>query len=282
MSEISNGEIASPNAERSAEQSLARSIEAGKTTVSSLTEFAIAHGVDQARLGFANDIFDEQAFFVVPDRMFNQAYQDIRGLTDEQANNIGAITDRSHGTIFMRESTTLKTHYVIHEGMHRARFLARQANSVPSLEAQLAGDYFLNVGQNGKLEVSEELKDLFPGESVPDFAGFVGQLARDADEGIAEWAARTGEELSAAYGSPLPVETSDHAYPQHVEVVEGIQAKIVESLNCEPERATAILIDIALTGDLIQLRQILGEDFRSAMEQFFDHPRNNGAVHIDS
>lgn len=266
---------------KSPEELLKENIETARKAIVALVEFAIAHGVDPEKLSFIGDTFDESAFSILPDYMFNQAYKDLRGLTDEQASNIGAITDRSHGTVFMKESTTGKTHYVIHEAMHRADFLGRLANGTPKIELQLASDYFLNVGEDGKLEISDELKEIFEGEPIPDMVSFVRQIAKDAGEGFTEWTARKGEELATQKGTMLPVDEKDHAYPKHVEVVDIILDKIVKNLGCSPERAQAMIIETAFTGDLTTLREGLVNNFREIMEHFVDHPRGNGAVHID-
>ena len=261
---------------------LRKNIEAARTAITALVEFAIAYGVDPQKLSFIDEAFDEQAFSVIPDRYFNQAYKDIRGLSEEQAANIGAITDSSHGTVFMRESTVGKTHYVIHESTHRVNFLGRKATGTPKIEVLFADDYFLDVDENGKLQISEDLKEIFESEEMPDMVGFVKQLAKDVDEGFTEWTARKAEELAAQRGTPLPIEKADHAYPLHVEVVDNsILGRIVNNLGCSPERAQAIVIETTLTGDLTLMREALGENFREMMEQFVDRPRGNEATRID-
>lgn len=220
---------------------LTEQVEASRKAVEALVAFALANGAEPNSFDHLQKVWKSEHYNSIP--------------SERMPPNNAGLTIAETGDVFIRKDRTGNFHTVFHESIHRCAHLRRIRDNAPQPAEIVAGFYGFAISPDGKsLEpLDNTILDAIPEVNREGFLENYRQKIKIATkilvEGITEWAVQKANGLNTADGLAITVSKDENTYPMHTEVINTIH----EVSGLKPQKADALLIEIALTGDLIKL-----------------------------
>ena len=226
---------------------IASQVEKSRETTEALVALAIQNGAEPSSFDHLEEVWKPESYYNAP--------------TDVLPPNVKALTLAETGDVFIREDNSSDFHTIFHESIHRSAHLRRIRDENPPPAEIVAGLYGFTISPDGKT-----LQPLDPAtlENIPeaDREGFLENWREQVKaatnilvEGLTEWAVQRANGLKTADGQTINISKEERLYPLHTEVIDSLR----EVSGLDPQKADALLIETALTGDLRILNRGMGD-----------------------
>jgi hypothetical protein len=185
------------------------------------------------------------------------------GLTQEEAEAqvafyVGVYGGSEIDSVFVRNDLPLDLEMTTHEFVHRAAFLGAKALGEEQLDYQIFNlfGYPLEKRLQLKQNVSEssalELQEIY-------------ELRRVLVEGLTQWSTREMGRMALEQGQQELFVDDPNVYRFEVVAVDFLQEKLVEFYSFTEDKARSFILDIALSGDLSNLKKVVGTGLPSLL-----------------
>ncbi len=212
-----------------------------KPILEAVAGFAIDHGMDAARLDHLDQVWNPLHWTIARPHGWPP--------------HIFAVTNAWTGDVTIRADRIKDPQIIIHESMHRAAVLARRRDGTPHPGFTVAGILGLDINSKGDvvgLYDSAPIVDMTTEEKQKFFARKTVRcsLATElVNEGVTEWATRKAKELKTKDGKPIDFPVNEDLYKLDTAMIKDIR----EATKMTEDQVDALLVEVALTGDIAKL-----------------------------
>lgn len=246
------------------EQIFRRTIETSRQAITALAEIAIANGIEEQKLAHLGNIFTQDSHILMPPVAVMRAeLAKITGRETDITKRTRALRSQKTGQVFVPEEQAGSIHDVLHESIHRATWLHDRVQGLSEnqtlLANQLASKYGVTISKDGKIDPDSEYIRTYASNDnertmlIEFFMQTLKERVPQATEGLTEWATKRANGLTTKEGNKITMMEDDLAYQELVKEIEEIKTKMIKQKGITNEKADAILITAALTGDIEKL-----------------------------
>lgn len=248
----------------SPEQTFKKTLEISKQTMTSLVDFAVSKGIDAKNFDHLANVFTQDSHILMPPvEVMRSELAKISGGETDSTRRTRALRSQKTGEVFVPEEQTGSIHDVLHESIHRAAWLHDKTLGLSEYQTllanQLATKYGITITTEGKVDPNSKYiqtygsNDNEKGELMKYFTNMLKEKVSHVAEGLTEWATRKANGLTTKEGTEIHMPEQELSYSDLVKDFEEVKAKMVSQLNIPAEKADAILITAALTGDIKEI-----------------------------
>lgn len=229
-----------------------KTLDRSQLTLSRLAEFAVKNGALPELASNIKGICQPDAYDLLPRADIKKLLVQT-GTDPDRADLVIAITHIS-GDVLIAEEDAENDHTVIHESIHRAANLAERARGNPRLAEELATLYDLRLTPDDEIDPTSIVTGT---DSIETRTMFLKQIYKQVREGLAEWSTQFCNEVNKDGKESVVINVADFKYPDQVKGFEDIRRTLVAQ-GFTKEHASALLIEAALTNDIIKIEEALG------------------------
>lgn len=208
-------------------QQLTPLIHDAQDAAKSLADYAISNGANPQNFAHINQTWNPDKFYI----------------TDYVPRGAAALKEGFTNNILIGRAYTGRFKTIFHECIHR----------MCTVGASKGDSIFLSPGSN----IENELKAGFSQIEVPSYTQ-ISTNANKLDEGLTEWVARKAEGLTTRDGRTIQIPSEHKTYQDQVEGVEKIVGAIMQHSGLSRQKAEAVVIEAAMSGDRSRLIESAG------------------------